>query len=350
MPKEITKSDMARTSSAQNRINIPLNLRNFRPYPADYHGLLMWFHQHVLDDQMTLEDAGKAIQYDKSTVYRVLKGDYSGSMEKVCKAIESYKRIADERATIQNNEIVENGITRMIGAGLDYALSNNSITMIIGESRMGKTESARLWRDANNHGTSVLVTAPPIGGAKALLARIAMAVGVNKNLNMVQMFDRITHSFNANRILIVDEAHRLLPSDRRSTPVNVEILRDLHDTTGCALALIATQRFSDDLHKSDYQFEQVLGRIGMPIRLKRNILLKDIRPIVEQYLPDPSSGLLDHCKQIANERGRLGILVEDLKVASRIAGKQKQALTEEHFFKALKLREQMMGEQQYARK
>jgi hypothetical protein len=341
---------MARASSAGARINIPLDLNNWRSYPADTHGLLMWFHQHVLDQGFTLDEAGKAIQYDKSTVYRVLKGIYEGSLEKVCAAIESYKRIAEERSTIQGNRIIENSITRMIGAGLDYALSNNSITLITGESRMGKTESARLWRDANNHGTSVLIAAPPIGGSKALLQRIAMAVGVNKNLNMVQMFDAITRSFNRNRILIVDEAHRMIPSDRRSTPVNVEILRDLHDTTGCALALIATQRFSDDLQRSSYQFEQILGRIGMPIRLKRTIPLKDIKPIVEQYLPSPGKELLDQCGAIANEQGRLGILVETLKVASRIAGKAGQGLTEEHFFKAVAVRQQMMGEKVFAKR
>lgn len=350
MSNEITTSDSARASSAGSRINIPLNLHNFKAYPPETHGLLMWFHQHVLDQNYTLDEAGKAIQYDKSTVYRLLRGIYEGSIEKVTAAIESYKRIAEERATIQGNEIVENGITRMIGAGLDYALSNNSITMIIGESRMGKTVSAKLWRDANNHGTSVLVTAPPIGGSKVLLQRIAMAVGVNKNKSMADMFDAISRSFNRNRILIVDEAHRLMPSGRGGSAVNIEILRDLHDQTGCGLALIATQRFSDELHKSSYQYEQVLGRIGMPIRLKRTIPAKDIMPIIEQYLPEPSKELLAHCNAIANEQGRLGILVEDLKVASRIAGKMKQALTEEHFFKALKLREQMMGEKSYAKR
>jgi DNA transposition AAA+ family ATPase len=148
----------------------------------------------------------------------------------------------------------------------------------------------------------------------------------------------------------VDEAHRLMPNDRRGSAVNIEILRDLHDQTGCALALIATQRFSDELQKSSYQFEQILGRIGMPIRLKRTILLKDIKPIIEQYLPDPSKELLDQCSAIANEQGRLGILVETLKVSSRIAAKSKQKLTEEHFFKAVAVRTQMMGEKAYAKK
>jgi DNA transposition AAA+ family ATPase len=347
---EVTKSDEAKASSNGARINIPLNLHNWNGYPEESRGLLLWFHQHVLDAGMTLDQAGEAIQYDKSTIYRVLKGIYEGSMEKVTAAIESYKRIAEERATIQDNRIVENSITRMIGAGLDYALSNNSITLIIGESRMGKTESAKLWRDANNHGTSVLVTAPPVGGTKVLMQRLATAVGVNKNKSVADIFDAVTRSFNKNRILIVDEAHRLMPNDRRGSAVNIEILRDLHDQTGCALALIATQRFSDELQKSSYQFEQILGRIGMPIRLKRTILLKDIKPIIEQYLPDPSKELLDQCSAIANEQGRLGILVETLKVSSRIAAKSKQKLTEEHFFKAVAVRTQMMGEKAYAKK
>jgi len=350
MSNEVTKSELARASSAGARINIPLNLHNWNGYSEETRGLLLWFHQHVLDNCMTLEQAGDAIQYDKSTVFRVLKGQYEGSMEKVTAAIESYKRIAEERSTIQDNRIVENSITRIIGAGLDYALSNNSITLIIGESRMGKTESAKLWRDANNHGTSVMVAAPPIGGIKMMLRRIAETVGVNKNLNAMQMFDGITRSFNKNRILIIDEAHRLMPSDSRCNPVAIEILRDLHDQTGCALAFIATQRFSDGMQKSSYQFEQILGRIGMPIRLKRTIPLKDIRPIIEQYIPDAGKELLDQCSAIANEQGRLGILVETLKISSRIAAKAKEDLTEAHFFKAVALRNQMMGEKTYAKK
>jgi hypothetical protein len=350
MTDEITKSEMAKASSAGARINIPMNLHNWGAYPEESRGLLMWFHQHVLDRNLTLADAGKAIQYDGSTVFRVLKGSYEGSIDKVCQAIESYKRIADERGTIQTNRIVENSITRMIGAGLDYALSNNSITLIIGESRMGKTAAAKLWRDANNHGTSVFVTAPPVGGTKVLMQRLAVAVGVNKNKSIADTFDAVTRSFNQNRILIVDEAHRLMPSGRNINPVNIEILRDLHDQTGCALALIATQRFSDEMQKSSYQFEQILGRIGMPIRLKRTIPLKDIRPIVEQYFPDAGKELLDQCGAIANEQGRLGILVENLKVASRIAAKAKQDLSEEHFFKAVAVRNQMMGETSYAKR
>lgn len=338
-----TKQQTDNTAASANaRINIPLNLRNWTHLPEDMQHQLMWFHQHLLDAQMGWDAAQDALGYDKSTVHKVLKGVYSGSWEKICAAIESYKEIIDRRGTIQQNQIVKNSTVRLIHSGLDYAQANNTITMIIGDSRRGKTEAAKLWRDEHNHGRSVFVTAPPIGGTKALLRRIAIGVGVNKDTSIPNMYDGICRAFNRNRILIVDEAHRLIPNDRRSVnSTNLEVLRDIHDETHCALALIATARFDESMRRAEYMYEQVLGRIGMPIRLKKKVYLKDIRPIVEQYIENPGDELMAECARIANEQGRLGILVENLKVASRMANKQHCRLNEKHVFKAIALRRQM---------
>jgi DNA transposition AAA+ family ATPase len=342
-------SEAAKASSNNARINIPLNMDNWRHLDERTQQSLLWFHQHCLDERLSMAEAGEAIGYTTTTIYRSLHGTYEGNMANVISAIEGYRKTATLRGTIQQNQIVLNGIVTLIHGGLDYAMANNSVTLIVGESRMGKTVGAKLWRDNNNHGRSVFVTAPPIGGSKTFLRRIAAAVGVNKNLSMAQMFEAIERAFNPNRMLIVDEAHRLQPGDARSTPVNIEILRDIHDMTGCALALIATERFNDAMQKSKYQYEQVLGRIGMPVRLKREIPKADIRPIVEQYIDKPSPKLLDKARAIANDHGRLGILVETLKVASRISNKAKaKHVTEEHFFKAINIRNQMMGETVYS--
>lgn len=341
-------SAAAEASSAHSRINIPLNLDNWRALSEQISCRLMWFHQHILDTRMTYTDAKEALGYDQSTVFRVLKGTYAGNYDNVCKAIDSYRKIVERRGTIQVNEYVENSIAKMIFAGLDYALANNSITMIIGESRMGKTVATDMWRTANNHGTSVYVVAPPYGGTKMLLRRISTAVGVNKNLNVTDMYDGVSRSFNKNRILIIDEAHRLLPGDRRSNAANMEVLRDLHDTTGCALAMIATARFDDTLRSSQYMYEQILGRIGMPIKLHTKISRNDWMPIMRQYVAKPSDRLCAECDRIANTCGRLGILAETLKVASRMANKSKQLLAEEHVFKAIALRKQMSGQNKQA--
>ena len=341
----IDASTRAAASSAHSRINIPLNLENWKALPDHIQRELLWFHQHALDEKLSWQDITEALNYDRSTIFRILKGTYEGSWPNILKSVRGYRRIAEKRGNIQRNLYVQNGIATMIWAGLDYALANNSITLIIGESRMGKSVATQMWCNNNNHGTSVRVIAPPTGGVKMFLRRIAEKVGVNRDLPIPSMYDSISRSFNKNRILIIDEAHRMLPSDTRTPPVNIEIIRDLYnDGEGCAVAMIATQRFDDQMRRTQYMYEQVLGRIGMPIRLARRIKKSDYMPIVKQYVKSPGEKLLTVCDEIANNMGRLGILVETLKLASRIAKKSDGPITDEHVFKSIALRRQMMGE------
>jgi hypothetical protein len=346
-PQAINASTRAEASSAHSRINVPLNLENWKGLPEELQRELLWFHQHTLDERLQWQDVCDALNYDRSTVFRILKGTYEGSWSNVLKSIRGYRRLTEKRGAIQRNEYVQNGIAQMIWAGLDYALANNSITTIIGESRMGKSVAKMMWCENNNHGTSVNVIAPPTGGVKMFLRRIAEKVGVNRDLPIPAMYDSISRSFNKNRILIIDEAHRMLPSDARTPPGCLEIIRDLYnDGAGCAVAMIATQRFDDSIKKTQYMYEQVLGRIGMPIRLPRRLKKSDYMPIVRQYIPEPDDNLIAACDDIANHMGRLGILVETLKLASKIAHKTGgKTIIAEHFFKAVSLRRQMMGDQ-----
>lgn len=334
----------AEASSAHARINVPLNLDNWKELSPELQRELIWFHQHALDEKLSWQDVTEALNYDRSTVFRILKGTYEGSWQNVQRALISYRRLAEKRGAIQKNEYVQNGIAQLIFSGLDYAIANNSITLIIGESRMGKSVAARMWRENNNHGASVYVVAPPTGGVKMFLRRIAAAVGVGRNLPVTDMYEAIARSFNRNRILIVDEAHRMLPADARTAPVCLEILRDLYnDGEGCAVAMIATQRFDDAMRRAQYMYEQVLGRIGMPIRLPRRLKKSDFMPILRQYVKSPTERLITVCDEIANAMGRLGILVETLKLASRMAKKSGGPITDEHVYKAVALRRQMMG-------
>lgn len=342
----IDTSISAEASSAHSRVNIPLNLTVWNGRDNDEIELLTWFHQHILDERLTWDEATAALGYDRTTLFRLLKGTYQAeSWAKPIANIRSYRRIALQRATIHKNTFTENSVSRLIWAGLDYALANNSITTIIGESRSGKTIAARAWAAANNHGRSVFVTAPPVGGIKALMRAIADRIGANKNHSIVQLAESLHRGFNQHRILIIDEAHRLMPSDTRTVnPAHLELLRDLHDQTGCALALIATARFDTRLRSGSYQFEQLIGRIGMPIRIQKTLTKADVLPLVRQYLKTPSEDLTTQLLHIANAPGRLGILAETLKVASRIAAKAKQTLTETHIHKAIQLRNRMTGQ------
>jgi DNA transposition AAA+ family ATPase len=346
----VSKSEMAKASSAKSRINIPFNLKNWKGLDESTTEALAWFHSHALETDLTLDECAKAINYSTTTVWRALKGEYGGDLGKVVDQIQSYRTIIAERTAIQNADFCETRYTRLVTGGLSYALANNSITNISGESRTGKTSSAKYWRDQNNHGRTVFVTAPAYGGAKALLKEIAKCLGINRNYASTNMHEAILRAFNENRMLIVDEAHRLLPNDYRSNPVLLEILRDIHDRTRCGLAILTTARFNNAVAKSEYQYEQVLGRIGMPVQLPRDFEWTDISPIVSQYLTGVPGDLRAELLKIANLPGRLGILCETLKFASRIAVKKKQDFTADSVRLAIATRHQMMGEIQYAKK
>ncbi|MGN6387294.1 MAG: AAA family ATPase [Verrucomicrobiota bacterium] len=340
----ISPSEAAEAASAHSRINLPLNLENWKTLDEDTQSKLLWFHQYALDNRLDWSECCEALGYDRSTVFRVLKGTYEGSWRNITKAIDNYRRLIEDRSQIKQNDFAENGVWKIINSGLNYAMANNSITLIVGESRSGKSVAAKTWKERNNHGRSVYVTAPAYGGTKMLLRSIAQAVGISPNQPIPQMISAIYRAFNRSRILLIDEAHRLLPGDRRTNPVNLEIVRDIHDQTGCALALIATERFKSELTSSEYMFEQLIGRIGMPVRIPKKLRESEVMPIVTQYMGKPSAALKAEMMRIANEPGRLGILVEILKVASRIAAKEKKPLTENYIFAAIKLRKQMMGE------
>lgn len=342
----VDASLQAEASSANARVNIPLNLNNWRLRPEPEQAELLWFHQHILDESLTWDQACEAISTSRTTLYRLLKGIYEATdWSKQISSIKSYRRIHEKRATIHKQEFAENGISRLIFAGLDYALANNSVTVITGESRQGKTVSVKAWAEANNHGRSVYVVAPPVGGVKMLLRVIASKIGANKNQSLIQLSESLHRGFNRNRILLIDEAHRLLPNDVRTVnPAHIELLRDLHDQTGCALAFVATERFTSRLSQGSYQFEQLIGRIGMPIRLPKRITKKDILPIATQFIESPEPETIERLLTIANQPGRLGIVVETLKVASRIASKAKVPLCDEHILRADKLRRDMTGQ------
>jgi DNA transposition AAA+ family ATPase len=340
------RSLQAEASSAHARINIPLNLDNWKALPEEVQVELRWFHQYILDNRIGWTEAEGAVGYEKSTIFRVLKGTYTGNWAKVIGAVRQFRK----QAVTRNLEFAENSISRLIFAALNYARNNNSIAVIEAESRTGKTTDAKEWASRNNHGQSVFVTAPVVGGIAALVRTIATRVGVNKNRGVNDTAEAVYRAFDRNRILIVDEAHRALPNNQVTTnPQKIEFLRDLHDQTGCALALLVTARFNAALKKGAYQYEQLVGRIGMAVRIKPTIKREDIVPIVKQFIKRPGATLLDTLEAIANRPGRLGIMVETLKAASRIAAVDKEELDEKHVRKAIAMRAQMSGGEEGAR-
>jgi hypothetical protein len=97
-----------------------------------------------------------------------------------------------------------------------------------------------------------------------------------------------------------------------------------------------------------YHFEQVLGRIGLKVRLYPELNEADVEPILSQYFAVVTQQVMQTSLLIVNDkepdfRGRIRALVEILRLTSRIASKDQSRPTETHFLKALQLRKQLQG-------
>ena len=70
----VDRSLQAEASSAHSRINVPLNLHSWKDRQPEEQEMLLWFHQHILDESLSWDDASEAIGYDRSNIFRILKG------------------------------------------------------------------------------------------------------------------------------------------------------------------------------------------------------------------------------------------------------------------------------------
>jgi DNA transposition AAA+ family ATPase len=347
---ETQQTTEAQENGSQARLNIPIDKDNWKDLPADIQEELFWFHQYIIDERLSRSEAGQAISYDKSTVARILDGSYQGNWGSIAKAIRSFKKVVANRGQIQKSQFSPNSISKKIGEAFDYALANNTIAVVIGESGHGKTEGGKAWRDDNNHGRSVWVECPALGGVKGFVIEVATAVGHGKDhKNTLEIRNNILRAFNRNRMLIVDEAHRLIPISKDPNPQMIEFLREIHDRTKCGMGIIATARFDTQLRKGSYMYEQFLRR-AIICRLPRAVEKADVLPILTQYIKRPGSKVLDAAHSIANSLGSFGVLVEILKAASRDCSNGNRPMADQDFFKAIAHRLKTQGELQYAKK
>lgn len=266
------------------------------------------------------------------------------------------RRSASGRVGSERADFVATPVSAMIWAALDYAVTNQSITLIEGDTGHGKTVSTEAWVLARPKLEVALVEAPAIGGTRLFLGAICKAIGEEDNLTLTEMRQAIfdwcgNRDAGRTRVLVVDQAHDLLPRSRGAKPEKIDFLRELHDLTGVPVGLLCTVKLIKEMSRSAYIFDQIMGRVGMPIKLPAVLKEAHYRPVVVPFFPKPSEKLLATCGHIANDllprqKGRLRLLDQVLRLAARMAQKKGVALGESHVYAAMALRAQMMGKEQ----
>ena len=343
------------------RITIPIKSRAWDELPLseDSKELLLWFHQTIIDDKMSWAQVTKEVGFSRSTIFRILNAtyqadDWGGPLTKIAAfrlkrepAAEGQESAEIKTLRTQEDAAALPGLAktdafdRVFGA-CNYALKHGKLSLIIGQSRMGKTTAAKAWRDTTGKASSIFVEVPPVGGCRALLSELAYALGIGNSSkrSIAELLRRVCDGLSPRRVVIVDEAGRLCPSSGGANAQAIEILRAILDRSGCGMVLLATERFIERASGSKYQFEQLLGRIELPVQLQE-FTQHEIFALVEGIAPGLSSGILAKLFEVSKRPGRLGTLTAILTTARHLAKGQPGDL---HVSKALAWRRKNMAE------
>jgi len=330
---------------SRDSINIPDNLlqAGISSYSEEEQDDIQWMFTFARAELGGSRDRMcETFDLDWTTIVRIAQGKYGAKLDNIVERIRDVRRRYQESGA---STFVQTVVTRKVFEVLDYALAGDleggRIVMISGDSRRGKTAAAKEWCRQNNHGHSVYVDCPVTGGLRALMTEVADKVGVNAGRKTADLQDRILKSFHPRRILVVDEVLRLLPTrrgDRR--PTELEFIRRLHDVTRCAVALIATPVFEQEMQSGWLRnyMEQLVGRIADPIAIPPRVFRSEAREICATFTRNPSEAMVGLAHRISNEPGKFGVLFELLRQAAGAAKRRGETLNENYLGAAYKRR------------
>ena len=303
---------------AKDTINI--SLQQFRigikRYTLEEQELLEWLWGYtfdVLGNSKT--ELLRAIGYDYKFVYNVFVGNYDGSLDGFTTAIQALKIRAASKMPLVKTIVAE----RIIET-LDAARDSQSMATICGPTGRGKTYTAKYWARMNNHGRTRYIRVPSGCTRRALAVALASACGIGHNgVKTSALEQKLFKGFTERNVIIVDEAGHLLPRSSFATTATIELLRDIHDICGCAVVMIFTDVYLQDMRQgkmADY-FEQFFGRIKWELKIPNKVFRGEVEDVVKSFNPNPTDKLVEYAYSLAMKReGKLRMLFEDLKRAS----------------------------------
>lgn len=201
-------------------------------------------------------------------------------------------------------------VTDAVASVCEQIRKTNDVGLIHGAAGIGKSAGAHLYTIENP--ATILLTATQwycsAVGIKKLLFRAVETARWKRNMSYMDFI--IEKLAGSNRLIILDNAQRLTRSAR-------DFAFDLHDATGCPVALIGNPSVKEDIKPNDQHF----SRIG----IAREIVLKNdhakiVNSMVSQLYPEATGKLEDYGIKVLENPGHLRAFKKRLVLAADLAG------------------------------
>lgn len=304
--------------------------QNTRHYDPPVRDLLRWLHAWAIHSRPAkrMDEAAEAVGVDRTTLYRVYAGKYQRDngearvSEKLVSGIIALKRVEELRRDEGRVPFIVTKTSTRIFRAAEICLARGRIGMVWGDSQIGKTCALREFARLNNHGQTKYVCLAPGGGVVEMLRSLAVACGISPSSSSSELKQRIIGALDKNNLVIVDEVHQTASTyQRRSKLTCLELLRWIHDQTGCGMLLCGTNVWKDMLERDrdSKALEQLARRGAVKLQLASKIPQEDLDAIYAAFeLAPPEGDTAKTMRRLADAMG-MTVVIETLALGQRKA-------------------------------
>jgi DNA transposition AAA+ family ATPase len=306
--------------------------------PDSHRSAIRRLHAFYVEHDLSLEETAKLIGKTGAVVSLVFRGKYEAGLSSVVKEIDDFFELHDKRSQGRKLAFIETELTRKIWKVCDASLEFQRIAFIFGDMQIGKTEALKAYQVAHNHGSTIYVSMPTGGALLNFLTVLARKLRISENLSITKLRERIIGAFDDRMLLIVDEAHRCVRENGRSThPIQtIEFMREIFDEKACGLVICATNVFRDAMDSGPVEkiLRQTKRRRLCALQLPNVPTRSDLNTFAAGYGLAPSTGAAHELEKNMVEDEALGMWLTLLRMGAKIAAQRKEKLKWDHVLTA----------------
>ena len=225
----------------------------------------------------------RGIGVSPASISMYLNNNYAekgGKYETIEPKIEAFLEVQESKA--QREELVLGFVstktTRRISEVMRDAHEAGDTVVIYGQAGLGKTQAVKNYCEKNP--AAILIEANPSFTALVLMRKLAAAAKVSTVGSLNDLFESVSDRLrDSGRLIVVDEAENL--------PLRaLEIIRRLHDDTGCGLVLSGMPRLVANLRGKHGELVQLYSRVSVALNLGDSMPDEELEQIARAAMPE----------------------------------------------------------------
>lgn len=231
---------------------------------------------------MNQTQLARGIDTSPASISMYLNGTYAdkgGNYETIEPKIEAFLEMQESKARREELVLgfVSTKTTRRIAEVMRDAHEAGEIAVIYGQAGLGKTQAVKNY--CEKHG-AILIEANPSFTALVLMKKLAASVRLPTSGTLNDLFEETAYRLGGSeRLIVVDEAENL--------PLRaLEIIRRLHDETGCGLVLSGMPRLVANLRGKHGELVQLHSRVAGALNLGDSLPDAELEQIARATLPE----------------------------------------------------------------